>query len=324
VDRFHQTKFSGQVLFIAAGCALAALFSAPRAEATELAGATLDTENSVGAESCPTAEALRTRTLALGMPGATRGEPLSIHIAFRHVESSFFATVRTAGRTAGERELTAEGPTCEPLAAATAVMLAVLLDLRPRESPSAEAPKRDEQTPEPKRAPALFRYAALHAEFDSAYGVLGPTFGVAFGGDARLRLWHFELALGGFAFLDRTIDVPPGTVEVGLAGGDLALCAYFARFGRAEVAGCGSLRLGSFHGTGQGFYSNRSDASLWIAGGVGATLAIELTRHWVLRFGLDLLVPFRQYTPEIERVGVAYTPGPVGVLLDLGPELRFP
>ena len=39
------------------------------------------------------------------------------------------------------RDLTADGPSCEPLATATAVVLALLLDLRPHEALVAPAPR---------------------------------------------------------------------------------------------------------------------------------------------------------------------------------------
>ncbi|HTQ04353.1 MAG TPA: hypothetical protein VMI54_10870 [Polyangiaceae bacterium] len=300
------------------------LLTCGAAHAAELAGATLDTESAAGAESCPSAEALKDRTLALGIPPQEPREPLLIHVAFRRDGDDFAATVRTSGRTAGERELTAAGPDCNPLAAATAVMLAVLLDLRPRESVAEPAPKPLPPAPPLKRDSSGFRHVSLGGELAGAFGLLGPAFSMVYAGDARARFSFLELALGGFGLVDREVGLPPGTVDVGLAGGDLGLCAYFWRAGRVDVAACASLALGRFHGTGQGFFIDKNGASLWIAGGLGATLGFELSRHWALRLDLDALVPFRQYRPEVELVGTAYHASPLAGTVGFGPEFRFP
>ncbi len=302
---------------------LSVLASGPT-HATELAGATLETRASSDAESCPNAEALRKRTLALGMPPTQVAEPLTIEVSFERAEAAFVATVRTSGRASGTRELSAPGPTCEPLATATAVMLAVLLDLRPQGSEAPPAPPPAERAPPANAPPGPFRYVALSSHLDTEYGLLGPAFGEALGADTRLRVSRFELSLGGFALRDRTVRLAPGNVSVSLLAGRLGLCGYFARLGRVEIAACAALLLGRFHGAGYGFYREESGASSWLGVGVGATAGLELSRHWALRFGLDLLVPLRQYTPEVVRVGDAYRPSPLAVALGFGPELRFP
>lgn len=313
-----------RTLLAAIACFLTSWFPSRTARAaTELPGATLETESSAGAEGCPTAEALKTRTLALGIPQAAPPEPLAVHVAFRREGTDFFATIRTSGRLSGTRELSAAGPTCDPLAAATAVMLAVLLDLRPRETP-APVVTNEPAKPAATEGDGPFRHVAVHARLDAAYGVLGPAFGVAYGGDARLRLTRFELVLGGFAFVDRSVEMSPGSVEVGLAGGNLDVCAAVARTGPVELGGCVSFLIGSFRASGHGYYVDDGDASLWLAGGLGVTLAFELSRHWAIRLGLGMLVPFSRYSPAVDRVGVAYDAPPIAGVLGFGPEFRFP
>jgi hypothetical protein len=158
----------------------------------------------------------------------------------------------------------------------------------------------------------------------AGYGVLGPTVSASFGGEARLRFGHAELELGGFAGPARSIDYAPGSVDVRLAAGHLGLCGYLdARAERLELGVCATLFLGELLASGHGFYEDKPASSFWIAGAIGATLAVPLARHWALRLGLDLVVPFRQYTLEVDRVGVVFDSSPVGVGLALGPEFRF-
>ena len=62
---------------------------------------------------------------------------------------------------------------------------------------------------------------------------------------------------------------------------------------------------------------------LWIGGCIGATLSWPLARAWALRLGLDLIVPFRGYTLEVDRAGVVFDSPPVAGALSLGAEWRF-
>jgi len=315
----------GRTLLAAIACFFTSWFSSTIAlAASELPGATLETEDTGGAEGCPSAEALKARVLLLGIPQAKAPESLAVHVAFRREGTDFFATVRTSGRFSGTRELSAAGPTCDPLAAATAVMLALLLDLRPRETSAQEATHAPAELLTATDDEGTFRHVAVHARLDTAYGVLGPAFSVAYAGNARVRVTGFEFVLGGFAFVERSVDLPPGNVAVGLGGGNLDVCAAVARSGPVDLAACVSFLIGRFHGSGHGYYANESEASLWLAGGLGGTLAFELSRHWAIRLGLDMLVPFRRYDPEVDRVGVAYDAPPIAFVLGFGPELRFP
>jgi hypothetical protein len=315
----------GRALLAAIACFLTSWFSSSTARAaTALPGVALETERSGGAEGCPNAEALTLRILMLGIPKQEASQPLSVHVAFQRVEADFFATVRTSGRFSGTRELSAAGPTCDPLAAATAVLLALLLDLRPHETQAPEAMNAPAEPPAATGEEHPFRYVAVHVRLDAAYGVLGPAFGLAYGGNARLRLTRFELVLGGFAFVERSVELSPGSVEVGLAGANFDICASVARSGAIDLGACASFLFGRFHGSGHGFYADEDDASPWLAGGLGATLAFELSRHWAVRLSLGMLVPFRRYNPEVDGVGVAYYSPPIAGVFGFGPEFRFP
>jgi hypothetical protein len=111
---------------------------------------------------------------------------------------------------------------------------------------------------------------------------------------------------------------------VRLAAGSGTLCLYPGKEAAGvEIGACGSVLLGSIHASGDGYFQNQSDASPWIAGRLGLTLAVPLTRRWATRAGAEFWVPFRRYIPLVENVGPVYDPAPFGVSLTIGPELRF-
>jgi len=291
---------------------------------------------------------LAQRTLALGTLGASQLEALRIQVRFRRDGTTFFATVNTSGRSSGVRELSAAGPSCEPLAAATAVMLAVLLQLRPdtvvdntaspgpvnsasepesASSPSAaQEPRRVSRvvwSRSGRREPGAWRYVALGAQAHAEFGILGAALGFGFGGNARLRVSDFELELAGFALLDRSIPMAPGRVEVGLAAASAGACGYVLRSAPTELSLCAAFLVGRFHGRGVGYETDREVTSLWLGGAAGAQLTLELSRQIALRASLAAVVPFQQAIVSVERVGQAYDASPLAAIFGFGPELRF-
>jgi hypothetical protein len=318
---FYQTKSKHLKLLAGASFLLSVLSDGP-VHATELAGASLDVRRAAGAEDCPSANELKLQTLALGAPPKESAEPLTVQVDFHRSGAEFVVDVHTTGRAIGTRQVDAAGPTCAPLAKATAVLLGVLLDLRPRESAPVQEMLRAPTPPPPTRS-GLLHDVAFGARADVAVGLLGPAFSPALDVVARARLRRFDIGLGGFGLLNRSIELAPGTVDVGLLGGSLVVCGYWARLRALELGACATLLAGSFHGQADGYFTNRERASLWLAGGIGATLALELGPRWALRAGIDAVVPFQSYRPEIDLVGRAYRPSPVGAFVGLGPELRF-
>jgi hypothetical protein len=300
----------------------------PASAATELAGAGLEVERGSGAEDCPAADALRIRTLGLGTPRAGASEPMRVYVEFSKDEAGYHATVRTEGRNAGTRELFDAGTSCGPLAAATSLVLAVVLDLRPRAetepAPRADSPpsKPEPAPPASKARPALVRFVGLGVHASGAYGLLGPGVTGSFGGDVRLRLSFLELEVAGFGALNRTVAYAPGYVEVGVAAGSAGICAYPLESG-VELGACASFFAGRIHASGHGFSYDGATSSLWLASRVGITVALPLTSHWVARLGADLFLPLRRYSLVVERVGTVYDPSAAGFALSFGPEVRF-
>jgi hypothetical protein len=294
-------------------------------DGVELAGATIQVEAQPGAEDCPDAQALSRRTAAHGMPRGTPSAPLVIHVEFHRSDAGYEATVSTTGRTRGARELTASGPTCDPLAAATSLVLAVLLDLRPSEEAKTRlAPPPIKPAPTHDAPPSLFRYVALGPHASAAYGLLGSGPSAAFGGTTRVRLGYVEGELSGFSAVERSISYSGGFVDLNLAAGSFGLCGYPNPIGRAtELGACAAVLVGGIRANGRGFYTNDEAAALWLAGRFGVTLAVPLARHWATRLGLDVLLPFRRYSVVVDRVGPVFDPPAAAVILTFGPEFRI-
>jgi hypothetical protein len=301
---------------------LVLLLARPVAAATELAGATLEVERAPGAEDCPDAASLKERTLSLGNSRVERVTAMRVQVEFSRVQQGYQATIQTSGRSRGSRRVLDDGPGCGPLATATSLVLAFLLDLRAPGEPVAKKRRAAPQTP--ASSPAVFRYLALGARSSAAYGLLGRAMSLSFGGEARARMAYLELELGGFAALYRTVDYPPGSVRARIAGGSAGFCVYPNRDGASlELGACAAVLLGKFQASGSGFFEDRDAEAFWTAGRLGATLAVPLARHWAVRVSADLLVPFRRYTLAVERVGLVYEPSPAAFAVTFGPELRF-
>ncbi len=318
----HQEKWRRRVLTPV--LALLPLIFAASAGATELAGAVIETASAPGAEECPEAEALKARTLALGRPRARPSEPLLVRVEFRREADGFAATVRTSGHGQGTRELAAPGASCEPLATATSVVLAVLLDLLPPGAPEQPTPP-PAVTREPSSdAPPLFRHVGVGPRFGVQYGLLGPAFGASFGGAVALRLSFVEVEAAGFFLPARSISLPPGIVSAQLTFGSVGACVFPRSGARSfELGPCASLMVGRLAGAGDGFYKDHDVAEPWLAGRLGATFVVPLGRHVAVRAGLDLIIPFVQSSFVVDRVGTAYEVSPLAGALSFGPELRF-
>jgi hypothetical protein len=310
------------LLGLAAGLRASVALANP--DGVELAGAAIQVEAKPGAEDCPDAQALSRRTAAHGTPRGMPRAALAIHVEFRRSDAGYEATVSTTGRTQGARELTASGPTCDPLAAATSLVLAVLLDLRPpEEAKGQQAPPPSTRVRTDDSPPSLFRYVALGPHASAAYGLLGSGPSAAFGGATRLRLGYVEGELSGFSTLERSISYSSGFVDLNLAAGSLGLCGYPNPIGTAtELGACASVLVGGIRANGREFYTNDEAAALWLAGRFGVTLAVPLARHWATRLGLDVLLPFRRYSVVVDRVGPVFDPPTAAVILTFGPEFR--
>ena len=308
------------------------------ASAADFAGGTLTVEREEAAADCPDEAGLEKATLALGtLPGAPKA-PLNVEIAFRRAGVSYVAELRTSGSAEGVREVTKEGDTCAPLAEAVTVVLAVLFDLRPRETHVEPAPAAPPPAPPPPAPPAPPPQAAppersgprgsigMLLSGGAGYGLLGTAVVGSLSGAVRPRLGHFELALGGLWAPHRTVDYEPGRVVLSIAAGRLDACAWLRTetTRRPDLGLCAGFLAGRLRAEGRDFLTTDTANDAWFAVEAGVHGRWPLTPNVALQLGISLVVPTRAQEFTVANAGTAFESSPVAGLLELGPELRFP
>jgi len=329
-------RLAGRLLVV-----LLALLVSAGARASELAGGTLVVHRTAEAADCPDEPALAASTLALGTLPPAAPTPLNLEVSFRHEQAGYVAEVRASGRTEGVREVTKEGATCAPLAEAVSVVLAVLLDLSPRDTTPAPAPP-PLATPPPapaanpnQRAEPQAPASALEPPEPLGFGA-GVQGGVAYRlvGDGlaptvsallRSRLERWELYAGALWAPSGSADYLEHTIQMSLLSAELGGCAWLRRSRhRVDAALCASFLVGSLHARGKGFPSDVPASDAWFAVAAGLDGRLPLARNWALRLAISAIVPTRRQTYTVAFAEGAFEASPVSGLLELGPELTFP
>jgi hypothetical protein len=268
------------------------------------------------------------------------------------------ALIRASGAKTGERLLSTEGVDCAKLAEATAVVVAVLLDLVPPEAPTKPAPSEAAppaiaggepqppgipvprppapapvSAPAPQRAPEDFVPAtALNAlvrgEGAVTLGFLGGAFTPAVEVAASLRRGRWEGGLGGIWLVSREQPFR----EIAGTQVDLALTLGFAegcrslirsRYGLWDGWLCARVAAGRLSGTGQGFDHPRVSHTWWVGAGSTLALRLRITRVLSLRASLSGLATVGNHSFEVDGYGSAFDTPPVSAALGVGPELSI-
>jgi len=238
-----------------------------------------------------------------------------------------------AGGTAGHRTL--ESATCEGLASATALIVALIID---PDAVAAHAKPTPDATPAPPptRAPAVTPppppppRATFSLVGVGAVGHLGvlPGADVGLGAHVGLARRSLRVELRG-AYGPRAV----ASSRVGAAGeaygkfrfwaATLAGCWMLER-GRLELGPCLDLELGAVAGEGVGATETTSATTWWYGMGAGVELVIAAT-PW-LRFPVhaDAIVPWHRPSYVFRNVDQPiFRPWPVGARLSLAAEARF-
>lgn len=307
------------------------------------------TERALG---CPSEHALVQATLAHGAaPPATSSAPLTISVRFDGDPSSLTALIRASGAKTGERLLSTEGVDCAKLADATAVVVAVLLDLVPPEEavslgapapvappaeqaaptvPAARAPAPPSSPPAPVPNGAALPPLSVLVRGEGAItlgfsgGALKPAAAVA----ASLRGRRWEGSLGGMwlASREQPFNEIPGThVDLALTLGFADGCLALASSSRGVWDGwlCARVAAGRLTGKGQGFDHPRASHSLWAGAGPGLAFRVGVTRVLSLRASLTGLVTLGNHSFVVDGYGPAFDTPPFSAALGVGPELSI-
>lgn len=301
---------------IVAWVALAASLCSP-GDALGQAGGHLVVERGEGAEECPDAEALAARIAAIR--SRTDLGSASYRVRFSHEKEPFVVTI-TAEPSGHARTLASDDATCEPVANAVALTLALLFDAEPA-APPPPTPVPPVSPPPPQRAvptaptPSQRLAGTITVAGANLVGVTGPAaFGVA--AEAGLVVSRFRAGLGMLWTADVASSLGPGEIREGLVGGTARLCfAPTTEAFRTDL--CSGLLVGRASATAHGFTRNETRHSPWVA--VPLQLSGSYwTKHIGVELGLSALVQLQRADFAVEGLGVSYESAPVGFLGTLG------
>ncbi len=279
---------------------------------------------------CPSEEQVKSAVVRAAAQNRTN-ESVAADVLVEHTGERWMVSISTkrAGVAAEERHLVAN--TCEALADATAVILALSL-VPPTDAPFAEPKARAKpfspaDVPADKTDVAQDAYAHLLAVNASLIGdaltlpspALGGRVGVAWTPN-RARI---ELAGSYFAGQSKT-------TETTAAGADLTLLTVGARgcwaFLRSaiELSPCIGADLQRIQARGYGALTSNYDTDVaWFSAAAGALARVPVTRWLALRADADLVVPLSSLQFVVEADGVVHDPTSIGIRGGIGAEVFF-
>jgi hypothetical protein len=255
------------------------------AAATALPGAEVTLSRSASAASCPSEDAIAkelTRRLA---PRAQARQALLLHVDLDTQGTAFTAKILVLGRRQGERNLSAEGPGCEPLRDVLVVSLLLLLD----DDAESDAPEDAPLAPIRAAAPTLWLTGGGAATHGLPHG-----WSSAWYAELALRLPSWDFALGGLWAPDRRVSFAPGSVSLETLAVRGHGC-YVVGLPDLRLGGCVLGALATLRGHAEEFSSNFSAARGWLLFGVGPELRwAALPKLSLGLSGQVLAAPFQQ------------------------------
>lgn len=271
-------------------------------------------------------------------PGDDRGLDVQIYRSGQ----GFTAVIQAAGKT---RKLSDKGSTCEGLAGALAISIAVLLDteLPPDPDPSppspAPAPALPPGPPPDARGAAAKRASSPPASSSSGewpqpapedpgppsrkvrvslsaapvitVGLLqGFAGGVA--SDVELRIGRFTVGAGVMVLPGVTYAWSSGQVKLDMTTGMIRACGIVAGDDPMRFVLCVEPMAGALHGSGQGFPVDRTTTLPW--GAVSASALFQQKIYGALSWGAraSLVVPLVKASFSVDNVGTAFSAAPIG------------
>jgi len=263
---------------------LCALVTRP-AGAAALPGAELTLSRSAAAASCPSEDVIAKELARRLAPSVQARQPLSLHVDLDASGTAFTAKILVLGRRRGERNLSAEGPGCEPLRDVLVVSLLLLLD-------------DDAESDAPEDVPLARLGAPLPPFWLTGGGAathgLPSGWSSAWYAELTLRLPSWDFALGGFWVPNRRVDFSPGSVTLQTLAARAHAC-YVIGLPDLRLGGCLFGALASLRGRGEAFTSNSSARRTWLLLGAGPELRWAVLSKLSLGVsGQVLAAPFEQ------------------------------
>jgi hypothetical protein len=287
----------------------------------------------------------------LGASGARPPAPLAVSATVTPDPAGGLRAHLEAESPDGPRTKELQAASCEALADATAIILALMIDPTALAAPVAPSPPLPAPpaapvpvpppppvplpAPAPRSSPvtapaAAVPTSAVRPRFHLVAWALADTGtlpGVTFaaGGTAALSLGAVRLELGAGAFPGRSAVLAQRTTaggDVSLVAGTAGLCYSVLASGRFELSPCLALEVGRLHATGFGVSNPGEGSALWSALEPGARLAWSPLARLAVVLRAGASVPFTR--PRFVLAGLAvHRPGPVAGRAGGGVEVTF-
>lgn len=287
---------------------------------------------------CPQVAAAeaRVRRLAGAAPTAEAAELVASVTIAKTAENRWSATL-----TLGASTRVLDGESCEGVAEAAIVILAMAMEPQSARQPQPEPANVAEPEPEPAATapvaaapapPAAERVSEAAAASVSApraeaapwgaslrsfgeWGMLpAPSVGGVVAVHAAWGSHRVELSALGLLPRDAVLDEGTQGGEFSWFGFQLMGCQLLAR----PAFVCGGVEVGRLSGTGFGSREERTGHAFWAAPGIEALIAPALGNALSLDISAGIFIPLLKPQFAIEGVGVVHQPGPVSARVELG------
>jgi len=298
-------------------------------------------------EGCPSASTVGGEIdNLLGGPAVTHArDSLRVQATVEH-GAQWLVTLETESKTASGHR-TIEAATCQGLANATALIVALMIDPDAVAARSGQAqvdhpPPAPPTSPAPPSAAALIPPPARTAPVASDARATSVLVGAAAAGNAGVLPspdvgasisvgvarpgWRAlaRVAYGPRQVQSDTLTDPPGAYgRFSFLAGTLAGCLRFVQ-PRFELGPCASLELGAVRGQGVGATQTTSNTAPWFGLGAGAFVAIRANAWLYFPIHADAVLPVWRPNYVFQNVPAPiFQAWSVGLRLTAGVELRF-
>jgi hypothetical protein len=304
----------------------------PETSDAELAWVRLD-----GAEACPDARAMR-RAIArrLGRdPFGREPGPLIEALASRQ-DATWTARINArsaSGELVGSRELGSRATSCDSLADAAALAIALVIDPEaverieaqrsapePAPAPTVPAPRAE---PASRPAPGPLAWVDLRA---IASGGLLPGFAPGLSLAVELELARWLALSAGLAYWpeQKADGRPNGAVGVGLSAGSIAACAEPVALPPLGTALCAGALLGSIHTVVYELIPTAPGDRLWTALSAGVRVYAPRAAPLRVSMALDALAPLTRHRFTVGgQTGTVFRQRALALSAQLGLGLHF-
>jgi hypothetical protein len=264
-------------------------------------------------------------------------ERLTVEASVTHDEKWTVAITTQSATSTGRRAI--EAATCQALANAAALIVALAIDpdavaaraaLPPRREQPAQAAPVPVMTPAQPPTAGVSKRRTFGVAGLVATGSLGvvPALDVALGAELGLVRggWRLELRA---AYGLRTVDSAPVSATRDAHGrfrffaGNVVVCRTWA-WQHVQLGPCTDLAIGAVHGQGIGADKDESATTLWLAWGAGL-VAVAMPNHWLrIPLHLDVVAPLHRPTYAFGGLETPiFSTWRVGGRLTAGVEVQF-